>query len=129
MNKGLPVTLKSAFPNTIGKTTSLVALPEKLNPYWVAGFTEAEGCFFVKVPKNQSRNIILGYQITQHNRDTLLIEKFNTFFNCGRLEMSKSAINFVVTKLFDIIGIIIPFYDKYSIIGSKVRDFEYWKKK
>jgi len=62
-----------------------------------------------KIPKNQSRNIVLGYQVTQHNRDTLLIEKLITFFNCGRLELSKSAINFVVTRLSDITGIIIPF--------------------
>jgi hypothetical protein len=37
MNKGLPEVLKLAFPNIIGFTTPLVTLPEKLNPYWVAG--------------------------------------------------------------------------------------------
>lgn len=128
MNKGLPENLKVAFPNIIGKTTPLATLPENLNPNWVAGFTDAEGGFFVKAPKDRSRNVVLGYQVTQHSRDALLIEKFITFFNCGRLEMSKSAINFIVTRLSDLTGIIIPFYEKYSIIGSKLKDFEDWKK-
>lgn len=128
MNKGLPEILKSAFPNIIGKPAPSVTLPEELNPNWVAGFTDAEGCFFVKVKKDHSSNIVLGYQITQHSRDTLLVKKLITFFNSGRLELSKSSINFVVTRLSDITGIIIPFYEKYSIIGSKVKDFEDWKK-
>jgi hypothetical protein len=128
MNLGLPEVLKLAFPNIIGSTIPLVTLPEKLNPHWVAGFTDAEGCFFVKAPRIKSRNVILGYQVTQHSRDALLIKKLITFFNCGRLELSKSAIVFLVTRLSDITGIIIPFFEKYSIIGSKVKDFEDWKK-
>ena len=44
------------------------------------------------------------------------------------MESSNSAINFVVTKLSDISKIIIPFYEKYPLIGSKLKDFEDWKK-
>lgn len=33
----------------------------------------------------------------------------------------------MVTKLEDIINIIIPFFDKYKIVGSKGEDFEYFK--
>ena len=126
MNKGLPEILKLAFPNITGKVTKEIALSENLNPNWIRGFTEAEGCFFVKVRKNN--NLVLGCQITQHIRDTLLIKKLIPFFNCGRLESSNSAINFVVTKLSDISKIIIPFYEKYPLIGSKLKDFEDWKK-
>nr|YP_009364302.1 LAGLIDADG endonuclease [Ophiocordyceps sinensis]ARF03397.1 LAGLIDADG endonuclease [Ophiocordyceps sinensis]QDH07191.1 LAGLIDADG endonuclease [Ophiocordyceps sinensis] len=128
MNKGLPLVLKLAFPNITGKTVPLVTLPEKFNPYWVAGFTDAEGCFFVKIPKIEGRNLVLGFQLTQHNRDVLLLEKFITFFSSGRLELSRLASNFIVTKLSNITEVIIPFYEKYSILGSKARDFEDWKK-
>lgn len=131
MNKGLPETLRLAFPNIIGKPTKELVLPENLNPNWVRGFTDAEGCFFVKVKKAGPRpriSIISGYQITQHIQDILLIKKLIPFFNCGRLESTNSAVNFVVTRLSDISEIIIPFFDKYPLIGSKLKDLEDWKK-
>ena len=133
MNKGLPESLKKVFFNIIPdyKTKFKVGLPEKINPNWIAGFTEAEGCFFVKVQNNKTKKkvqIIIGCQITQNNRDTLLIKSFIPFFNCGRLEPAgKSSINFVVTKFSDITGNIIPFFEKYSLNGSKAKDFEDWK--
>ena len=114
MNKGLPEVLKKDFSNIMGRKISLVTLPDKLDPNWVAGFSEAEGCFFVKLVKNNTKKkyqVILGYQITQHSRDTLLIEKFTTFFNCGRLELTRgSYVNFLVNKFSDITKLIIPFF-------------------
>ena len=89
---------------------------------------EAEGCFFVKIQKNKNTEnfqIKLGCQITQHNRDSRLIKSLIPFFNCGRLETTKGAyIHFVVTKLSNIIEIIIPFFEKYPLSGCKAIDFE-----
>lgn len=68
---------------------------------WVVGFTEGEGCFNNK----GGYQIIKGFQITQHNRDALLIKSFITFFfDCGRVESyyQGPAVNFVVSKLSDI---------------------------
>ena len=45
MNKGLPEKLQDKFPYIKRKTLPTV-LPETLNPYWVAEFMNAEGCFF-----------------------------------------------------------------------------------
>jgi hypothetical protein len=51
------------------------------------------------------------------------------FFNCGRVEkhLGASAVNFVVAKLSDITGNVIPFFDKYPLIGSKAKDYEDFK--
>lgn len=130
MNKGLPDSLKILFSNIISKTVPEVTLPDKLDPNWVAGLTEGEGCFFVKTPinKNNKYQILLGFQVTQHSRDFLLIEKLISFFNCGRVELQRGKYaNFITTKFSDINKIIIPFFDKYSIIGNKKKDFEAWK--
>ena len=106
-------------------------IPDNLNPNWVAGFMEAEGCFFVKSFINSKENIqfVLGCQITQHNRDFILMNKILAFFNCGRFETTRGLyVNFIVTKLLDINKIIIPFFDIYPIYGSKSKDFLDWKR-
>lgn len=135
MNKGLPESLKIAFPITdvILNTRPLAISSEIRDPNWVVGFTEAEGCFFVKIAYNKSKekpSITLGVQITQHSRDTLLINSLTTFFNCGRVEncLRADALNFVVTKLSDITGNIIPFFENYPLVGSKAKDYEDFKK-
>lgn len=58
MNKGLPEILKKDFENIIGRKIPLVIVPDKLDPNWIAGFTEGEGCFFVKLVKNNTKKNI-----------------------------------------------------------------------
>jgi hypothetical protein len=50
-------------------------------------FTEGEGVLKKKNSYNNKEGyqIIKGFQITQHNRDALLINSFITFFDCGRV--------------------------------------------
>ena len=106
-------------------------IPDNLNPNWVAGFMEAEGCFFVKsfINSKKKLQLVLGCQVTQHSRDSMLIEKFTSFFNCGRLETTREIYkNFVVTKLLHINEIIIPFFEKYPILGIKSKEFNDWKR-
>ena len=69
--------------------------------------------------------VIVGFKITQHSRDALLMSSLITLFGCGRVEpyYRGPAVDFVVTKLFDITEKIIPFFSQYPLIGSKVQDF------
>lgn len=129
INKGLPAKLQEKFPYIKGKEIPAVVVPDSLNPYWVAGFVDAEGCFFVKslYNKNNELRFVLGCQITQHSRDSLLMHKICSFFNCGRVEVSRMIYdNYIVTKLLDINKIIIPFFTNFPILGSKRKDFEGW---
>lgn len=131
INRGLPKLLKEKFPYVTGKTIPPVVIPDNLNPNWVAGFMEAEGCFWVKsfINSKNKLQLVLGCQITQHSIDSMLIKKFISFFNCGRLEATRELYeNFIVTKLLHINEIIIPFFEKYPILGVKSRDFDDWKR-
>lgn len=49
MNKGLSKELAESFPNTVGLSRPLVEGQKIQYPYWLAGFTSAEGCFYVKL--------------------------------------------------------------------------------
>lgn len=134
MNLGLSETLKAAFPTygiidplSLSKGLIAIQVGKSINPYWVAGFTEAEGCFFVTIQENKSTaayQIKIGYQVTQHIRDQALIKSLKDFFGCGRSEPSgKAAISFRVTKFKDIAETVVPFFDNYPILGSKLQDF------
>nr|QCW06948.1 hypothetical protein [Drechslerella brochopaga] len=128
MNKGLPNSLKDSFSNVTIIEMAFTPLNIQ-DPNWLAGFAEGEGCFFVKTTKT-NKNVSLGFQLTQHNRDALLINSFVSFFGCGRVESCNNglAVNFIVTKLSDLIEKIIPFFNEYPIIGSKSKDLEDLKK-
>ena len=85
MNKGLSNILKDAFSDINLSVANFDKEIQKFldiefkdfDPNWIAGFTEAEGCFFVIVQENTakvSHQVKLGFQVSQHVRDTLLIK-------------------------------------------------------
>jgi len=46
LNRGLSQSLIDYFPSIEAVTRTLIKIPENINPYWLAGFIEAESCFF-----------------------------------------------------------------------------------
>ena len=50
------------------------------------------------------------------------------YFGYGILYRKKEVFEYRVTKLSDFVEKIIPFFDKYSLIGDKVKNFEDFKK-
>jgi hypothetical protein len=46
------------------------------------------------------------------------------FLGCGRIELGfRNSTVFAVTKISEITDVIIPFFNKYNILGNKVEDF------
>ena len=76
-NLGFSPKLIESFPNIVP-----VERPQVINqiiedPNWLAGFTAAEGCFFVKIAKATTvigLRVQLCFQITQHSKDEQLIK-------------------------------------------------------
>jgi LAGLIDADG endonuclease len=102
-----------------------------LNPYWISGFTAGEGCFSVSVIKSKAKlgeTSWIRFILTQHNRDKNLMNSLVTYFGCGKINQASAATYFVVQRLSDIMDIIIPFFDKYPLVGVKVKDFEDFKR-
>jgi len=69
----------------------------------------------------------LIFQITQHVKDKLLLESLIEFFGdspCGKLYKDKDTYHYRVTKFIDISEKIIPFFNKYPILGVKSKDFK-----
>lgn len=94
-----------------------------LDPNWITGFTDAEGCFYVYLDKRKNCNygwkIQPSFQIKLHLRDEdllLLIKSY--FYNIGTIVINNNY-KFVVYKvcsLNQLIEVIIPHFEKYSLI-------------
>lgn len=61
--------------------------------------------------------------MTQQERDKELMKSFIDYFNCGSISKKCSRIDYTVVKQEDLIFKIIPFFDKYKIVGVKLQDY------
>ena len=80
LNKGLSDKLKQAFsdvPFVLVKSRPLVQPPKIFNPYWIAGFTSGDGCFYISIYKSSTKlgeAVRLMFTIIQDSRDELLMK-------------------------------------------------------
>jgi hypothetical protein len=130
MNTKIEVT---DLPNVVAVSLPLLPSPAKVcsDPYWMAGFTSGDGCFSVSIIKSKAKlgaTSWIRFILTQHNRDESLMSSFLSYFGCGKVNKDSKATYFVVQRLSDIINIIIPFFDKYSLKGVKIQDYEDFKR-
>jgi len=59
-----------------------------------------------------------------------LINTLINYLGCGTLykNQQKNSVDYKVTKINDLIEKIIPFFEKYKLLGIKTHDFEDFKK-
>ena len=111
---------------------------ERLNPYWLTGFTDGEGCFSISIFKNET--LKYGYQIfpefvlTQGARSLETLEKVRDFFGCGRIYENKrydnhreSLYRYCVRNKNDLLEKICPFFEKFPLQTAKNNDFELFR--
>jgi hypothetical protein len=128
MNKGLSSELNKAFPDIIPVPKSLVESTEIKDLNWLAGFIEGEGCFQVVIQKSSTKTIpsvSLRFTLTQHSRDEVLMKSLYNCLGCGRYYAvsGRDEGYFIVSSFSDIYEKIIPFFDKYPLVGSKQQDY------
>ena len=124
LNLGLNHVLKKAFPNTVPLNRYLNIFNGKIEPTWLAGFATGESNFFISLQKSKTKSglaVSLRFSISQHSRDYLLLKNFITFFGCGYVVkyQKRSVCEFIVTKIDHIVEHIIPYFEKYPVVGSK----------
>jgi hypothetical protein len=132
MNLGLSKKLQEAFPNIYPKGRLLVHTPKIPNPFWIAGFTSGEGCFFFNLGKDSKMKlgyrVRVGFQLTQHIRDRQLLTLLETYFGCGKYYLSNDHRHgdYIVSDISALAEKIIPFFTQYKIIGIKEQDYLCW---
>ena len=107
----------------------------RLNPWWVSGFVDGEGCFAISVFKNTTTRS--GYQVfpefvvTQGAKSLVVLEKLQSYLMCGKIYQNTRHDNhrehlyrYCVRSLKDIQEKIIPFFIRYSLQTAKQNDFK-----
>ena len=133
MNLGLSEMLKSEFDGYIPVKRPVINHNVILDPNWISGFVSAEGNFDVRMPSTKSKlgyRVQLRFRISQHDRDLKLMEKIVEYFGSGNIYKysGKSAISLTVVDFNQITNTIVPFFNKYPIIGVKLYDYLDWCK-
>jgi len=134
LNKGLPNSVKTEFPDIIPAIVPEFQIPLNFNPQWLSGFITAEGSFFISLYPNEKRKagyaISLVFGLSQHIKDVELLERLAKFLGCGtvRISNSRNTAEWIITKFDDLNLKLIPFLTKYNLSGIKLLDFERFKK-
>src|SRR5208282_2371250 len=112
---------KLLVSETIKKKTLSTA--DKLNPWFITGFVDAEGCFSIGVYKNYKYQvgcqIQLIFLINLHKKDFKLLSRIQDYFGGGKIRKhGKTSISFRITSLKNL-KTVISHFDKYPLISQK----------
>lgn len=106
--------------------------PSSLNPWFITGFTDAEGCFSISLYKDSTRS--LGWRVGAefliglHERDVGLLRAIQANLDgMGRIgKFAKDAYALRVNTISQMVKIIHHF-DKYPLISQKHADYLLWR--
>ena len=105
-----------------------------LNPDYIVGFVDGEGCFSISLNKNDNRipEVRLLFEIELREDDEPILREIQKALDCGRiyrLEYERYAkwrphVKLKVSNFKDISTKIIPFFEKYPPQAKKRFQFE-----
>ena len=116
---------KAIFPNITPIQISDVLDYKIQDPNWLAGFNEAEGCFYVQILKSTTKigyQILLRFSISQHSRDAVLMQSLIELLDCGNYSQlsNYNRVDFNIRKFSDLTDKVLPFFKKYPLQGVKL---------
>lgn len=101
---------------------------------WLAGFIEAEGCFYVRVTQNKNcatHKIAclfeLAQKTTEENSMLDIITKISEFLSTNVKFRDKSSQYWIRTSKYESNKILISYLQKYPLFSSKYLDFRSWE--
>jgi hypothetical protein len=105
-----------------------------LNPHYVVGFTDGEGCFSVCINRKRFSvpEVRLTFEIELREDDLDILVQIKEILKCGniyrldysRYEKWRPHVKYVVASFKDISKWIIPFFRKYPLQAKKRKQFE-----
>jgi len=98
----------------------------KLDPWFITGFTDAEGCFLVSIIKDKEYrlgwSVSPRYQINLHQKDKALLEQIKNLVWSINKHGSESM-KFRVESVKDLAKVL-DHFEKYPLITQKRADYE-----
>lgn len=102
-----------------------------LNPWWITGFVDAEGCFRISIIKNKEMRtqwwVLPVFKITLHQKDKAILDLIPATLGVGKVYSSgPDAFSLEVCTVKGL-RVIIAHFDNYPLITQKWADFELFK--
>jgi len=103
----------------------------KLDPGFVTGFTDAEGCFLLNIYRDPKLKVgwrvLPSFQIGLHQKDQALLEQIQSFFGVGHIHKHGSlSLLFRIESVKDL-AVIRKHLEKFPLITQKRADYELFK--
>jgi len=124
--KIINLTMKITHLNTIESLKEYI----KVNPSWISGFVDGEGCFtgslLIDPKATWGLQPQCEFNIVQNNVDKLLLEAIKVFFeDKGGVYSKPNDISvYAVRNLMDLKNVISPFFEQNPLITNKKKEFE-----
>lgn len=120
-----PILIKYSKDREKSFTIDKPLIPNNMSPWFITGFSDAEACFDFNILKSKTTttgfSVIPRFRITAHKRDIILLYMIKEYFGCGSIGKidAKDCLDYTVADQRSIFNIIIPFFNKYSLIQYK----------
>ena len=100
-----------------------------LAPY-ISGYADGEGCFTVSIAPREK--ILVRWEVrpsfsVSQNRDRAeVLIRLEDYFGCGSIRPDRSdrTLKWETRRLEDLLGRVIPHFERYPLLSSKRLDFE-----
>ena len=105
-----------------------LSLDDKLDPNWIAGFVDGEGCFHIGISKHPelkfNYQILPELTVVQHKRDIDLLHRIRSTMNCGVVRRNREdRYCWRVRDLKNLAEVIVPFFERYKLRSKKRIEF------
>jgi hypothetical protein len=104
--------------------------PKNVSPWFITGFTEAEGNFDIQIFHNSKAlaqtGIKFRFRISSNYKDIVLLCAIKNYFGKGNISLIRKDTGVVTLEVSSIEFIqnrIIPFFDLYPLKGTKYYDY------
>jgi hypothetical protein len=103
---------------------------ETLDPWFVTGLTEGEGCFCISFAVRAKLRIGLearpSFSLSLNEKDHDLLRDLQAYFGCGWTRQSKSdrTFKYEARSVGDLRVSVVPHFERYPLRGAKARSFE-----
>jgi len=115
----------------MSKKDWLNSIPLRIG-YYPAGFVDGEGSFNVSIRKGKGYRygwqFAFAFNVSQ--RDKVILSLLKRYLGCGHLKQRKDGLwSFVVENQNSLIEKVIPFFEKFHFLSSRMqRNFSVFKK-
>ena len=101
---------------------------ERLEPEWVAGFVDGEGCFHVSI--NRQARMTTGWQVlpefrvVQHSSDEAILNRLRQFFSAGSVVVNHDTRKELRIRRLEDLKKVVAFFNEHPLQTKKQKDFQ-----